>query len=95
MNEERRDAEFRSRVHHSSFIISPPCGSNSPSCWVWLNRITRSEYHDLYRLAALLNDKVRGTGFDFLNGTLGSQFLRESLRREVWNLEPATLSAAH
>ena len=82
---------------HAEYLAQIPHQHWSPHLFPFsgLNRITRSEYHDLYRLAALLNDKVRGTGFDFLNGTLGSQFLRESLRREVWNLEPATLSAAH
>jgi hypothetical protein len=56
-----------------------------------LNGITRSEYHDLYRMAAFLNEKVHNHAFDFLNGTLGSQMLRNSLSREVWNLEPSPL----
>jgi hypothetical protein len=56
-----------------------------------LNGITREEYHDLYRMAAFLNEKVRDRAFDFLNGTLGAQMLRDSLRREVWNLEPSPL----
>lgn len=56
-----------------------------------LNGITRSDYHDLYRLAAFLNDKVRGQAFDFLEGTLGQTFLQDSIRREVWNLEPNPL----
>lgn len=56
-----------------------------------LNGITRGEYHDLYRMAAFLNEKVRAGSFDFLKGTLGAQMLRESLRREVWKLEPSPL----
>jgi hypothetical protein len=56
-----------------------------------LNGITRGEYHDLYRMAAFLNEKVRDEAFDFLRGTLGAQMLRESLRREVWKLEPSPL----
>lgn len=56
-----------------------------------LNGISREEYHDLYRMAAFLNEKVRDEAFDFLKGTLGTQMLRESLRREVWNLEPSPL----
>jgi hypothetical protein len=56
-----------------------------------LNDITRDEYHDLYRMAAFLNEKVRARSFDFLNGTLGAQMLRDSLRRKVWNLEPSPL----
>jgi hypothetical protein len=59
-----------------------------------LNGISRAEYNDLYRMAAFLNDRVRGQAFDFLKGTLGLTFLRESLRREVWTLEPSSLSVA-
>jgi hypothetical protein len=43
-------------------------------------------------MAAFLNDKVHGKSFDFLKGTMGLDFLKESLRREVWNLEPSSLS---
>ncbi len=56
-----------------------------------LNGITREEYHNLYRMAAFLNEKIRNGSFDFLKGTLGAQMLRESLRREVWKLEPSPL----
>lgn len=56
-----------------------------------LNKIGRDEYHDLYRLAAFLNEKVRARSFDMLDGTLGAQMLRDSLRREVWKLEPSPL----
>ena len=42
-------------------------------------------------LAALLNEKIRDGSFDFLKGTLGAQMLRESLRKEVWKLEPSPL----
>jgi hypothetical protein len=56
-----------------------------------LNGITRGEYHDLYRMAAFLNEKVRDGSFDFMKGTLGARMLRESLRREVWKLEPSPL----
>lgn len=57
-----------------------------------LNNISRAEYNDLYRMAAFLNDRVRGEAFDFLKGTMGAELLKESLRREVWNLEPSPLS---
>lgn len=56
-----------------------------------LNGITREEYHDLYRMAAFLNEKIRDGSFDFLKGTLGVEMLRESLRKEVWKLEPSPL----
>lgn len=59
-----------------------------------LNGITRREYHDLYRMAAFLNEKIHSDVFDFLRGTLGAQMLRESLRREVWKLEPSSLRIA-
>lgn len=59
-----------------------------------LNGIARSEYHDLYRMAAFLNEKVRNRSFDFLNGTLGAELLQNSLLREVWKLEPSPLSVA-
>jgi hypothetical protein len=55
------------------------------------NKITRSEYHDLYRLSAFLNEKVRSRSFDFLKDTLGPGFLRESLKKEVWKIEPSPL----
>jgi hypothetical protein len=42
-------------------------------------------------MAAFLNEKVRDQSFDFLQGTLGADMLRESLRKEVWNLEPSPL----
>jgi len=57
-----------------------------------LNGITRKEYHDLYRMAAFMNEKIRSGAFDFLKGTLGAQMLRESLRREVWKLDRSPLS---
>jgi len=56
------------------------------------NNITREEYHDLYRMAAFLNEKVRNRSFDFLNGSMGARLLRNSLRREAWNLEASPLS---
>lgn len=56
-----------------------------------LNGITRTEYHDLYRMAAFLNEKIHNHAFDFLNGTLGARMLQNSLSREVWNLEPSAL----
>jgi hypothetical protein len=56
-----------------------------------LNDISRAEYNDLYRMAAFLNDRVRGEAFNFLQGTMGSKLLKESLKREVWNLEPSPL----
>jgi len=56
-----------------------------------LNGIARADYHDLYRLAAFLNDKVRGQSFDFLAGTLGLDFLKSSLQREVWRIGSTAL----
>ncbi len=56
-----------------------------------LNRISHEEYHDLYRMAAFLTEKVRSKSFDFLKGTLGSRMLRESLANEVWKIEPSPL----
>lgn len=56
-----------------------------------LNKISRQEYHDLYRMAAFLNERVHNKAFDFLNGTLGTRMLRKSLQREVWKLEPTPL----
>lgn len=56
------------------------------------NQITREEYHDLYRMAAFLNEKVRNKAFEFLNGSMGARLLRNSLRREAWNLEASPLS---
>jgi hypothetical protein len=55
-----------------------------------INGIRRQEYHDLYRMSAFLNEKVRNRAFDFFNGTLGSKFLRESLRKEAWKIEKPT-----
>lgn len=54
------------------------------------NGIHRDEYHDLYRMAAFLNNRVRGKTFDFLAGTLGSELFRSSLEREVWNFDPSS-----
>ena len=42
----------------------------------------------MYRVAAFLNEKIRGKSFDFLRESkYGAQFLNDSLRREVWKLE--------
>jgi len=52
------------------------------------NKIGFEEYHDMYRVAAFLNEKVRGRSFDFLKESkYGAEFLKESLRREVWTLD--------
>jgi hypothetical protein len=78
---------------HRAYLENFPHRDLSPHFFPFaeLNGITRAEYHDLYRLAAFLNEKVRARSFDFLNGTLGAQMLRDSLCREVWNLEPSPL----
>lgn len=75
---------------HERYLSNIPHRDWSPHFFPFaeLNEISRDEYHDLYRVAAFLNEKVRDRSFDFLNGTLGAQMLRESLRREVWKLEP-------
>jgi hypothetical protein len=84
-------------LQHETYLRTIPQQQWSPHLFPFsdLTGISRSEYHDLYRLAAFLNEKVRSTSFNFLNGTLGSDLLRESLRREVWKLEPTTISTAN
>jgi len=78
---------------YSEYLASIPHQDWSPHFFPFadLNGIGRSDYHDLYRVAAFLNEKVRGRAFDFLDGTLGARLLRESLRREVWKLEKSTV----
>jgi hypothetical protein len=78
---------------HKEYLKDIPDREWSPHFFPFseLNGISRDEYHDLYRMAAFLNEKVRDRAFDFLKGTLGVQMLRDSLRREVWNLEPSPL----
>ena len=84
-----------SREHrdNDAYLASIPHREWSPHFFPFaeLNGIKHGEYHDLYRMAAFLNEKVRDGSFDFLEGTLGAQMLRESLRREVWKLEPSPL----
>jgi hypothetical protein len=79
---------------HAKYLASIRPENLSPHFFPFaeLNSVTREEYHDLYRMAAFLNEKIRNRSFDFLNGTLGAQLLRESLRREVWKLESSPLS---
>ena len=78
---------------HARYLADIPHKLWSPHFFPFaeLNGITRAEYHDLYRMAAFLNERVRNRAFDFLKGTLGADLLRESLRREVWKLEPSPL----
>lgn len=78
---------------HAKYLECIPYPDWSPHFFPFseLNGISRDEYDDLYRMAAFLNEKVRDRSFDFLNGTLGAQMLRDSLRRKVWNLEPSPL----
>jgi hypothetical protein len=80
-------------LKHEAYLSKLPHGDWSPHFFPFaeLNGISRGEYHDLYRMAAFLNEKIRDSSFDFLQGTLGAQMLRESLRREVWKLEPSPL----
>ena len=79
---------------HKEYLDDLPYADLSPHRFPFAeyNGITRNEYHDLYRMAAFLNEKVRSRSFDFLNGSMGAEFLRNSLRREVWNLEASPLS---
>ena len=79
---------------HKDYLDNIPCPNLSPHRFPFAeyNKITRNEYHDLYRMAAFLNEKVRDRSFDFLNGGMGPELLRNSLRREVWNLEASPLS---
>ena len=79
---------------HQDYLDAIPYDEWSPHLFPFaeLNDISRDEYHDLYRVAAFLNEKVRNRSFDFLNGHLGTSFLRESLRREAWNIKASPLS---
>lgn len=54
-----------------------------------VNKIEKAEYNDMIRMGSFLNEKVKAQSFDFFRGTLGASFLKESFRREVWNLEPS------
>jgi hypothetical protein len=80
-------------TQHAKYLDHIPHREWSPHFFPFaeLNGITRHEYHELYRMSAFLNEKVRGRSFDFLKGTLGAKMLRESLAREVWKLEPHPL----
>lgn len=84
-----------SREHreNEAYLAGVPHREWSPHFFPFaeLNGVTRGEYHDLYRMAAFLNEKIRDGAFDFLKGTLGAQMLRDSLRREVWKLEASPL----
>jgi hypothetical protein len=82
---------------YSEHLNSIPHQDWSPHLFPFarVSGISPSDYHDLYRVAAFLNEKVRGRAFDFLDGTLGAKLLRESLRREVWKLEKRALSDSH
>jgi hypothetical protein len=79
---------------HKEYLNDLPYADLSPHRFPFAeyNGITRKEYHDLYRMAAFLNEKVRDRSFDFLNGSMGAELLRNSLRHEVWNLEASPLS---
>jgi hypothetical protein len=85
--------ESREHQENEKYLAAIPHREWSPHFFPFaeLNGITRGEYHDLYRMAAFLNEKIRDGSFDFLKGTLGAQMLRESLRREVWKLEASPL----
>jgi hypothetical protein len=80
-------------LRHRDYLASVLHRNWSPHLFPFaeLNEITRDEYHDLYRMAAFLNEKVRNVSFDFLKGTLGASMLRESLTRKAWNLGPSPL----
>ena len=81
------------QIDHADYLAAIKPHRWSPHFFPFsdLNGITRTEYHDLYRMAAFLNEKIHNHAFDFLNGTLGAQMLQNSLSREVWNLEPSPL----
>jgi hypothetical protein len=80
-------------LQNQDYLAGIPTQNWSPHFFPFaeLNGITRHEYHDLYRMAAFLNEKIRDGSFDFLKGTLGNDMLRESLRKEVWKLEASPL----
>jgi hypothetical protein len=50
------------------------------------NSIPRSDYQDIYRLTALLNNKVRGQTFDFLGDTSLAKVIKSSLIGQRWNI---------
>ena len=79
---------------HNEYLDDLPYADLSPHRFPFAeyNGITRNEYHDLYRMAAFLNEKVRSRSFDFLSDSMGAELLRNSLRREVWNLETSPFS---
>jgi hypothetical protein len=81
---------------HNAYLKSIAPEDLSPHMFPFAehNKITREEYHDLYRMAAFLNEKVRNRSFDFVNGSMGAGLLRNSLRREAWKLEASPLSVA-
>jgi len=81
-NEHRRHRPYLSEIPHQDW---------SPHVFPFaeLNGISRRDYNDLHRMAAFLNERVSDRAFDFLKGTLGAEFLRSSLDREVWNIGPS------
>ena len=82
---------------HKEYLNDLPYADLSPHRFPFAeyNGISRNEYHDLYRMAAFLNEKVRTRSFDFLSDGMGAELLRNSLRREVWNLEASTISTVN
>jgi hypothetical protein len=77
---------------YRKYLGDIPPGHLSPHFFPFseYNGIMRDEYHDLYRMAAFLNEKVRNRSFEFLDDSLGARLLRSSLRREVWKLGQAS-----
>lgn len=75
-------------IDHAEYLEALPRDQWSPHFFPFaeLNGISRSEYSDLYRMAAFLNDKVRSESFNLFHDNLGSRLLRESIRREAWNV---------
>src|SRR5207237_5759881 len=59
-------------LQHLDYLLRIPHHEWSPHFFPFaeLNEIAREEYHDLYRMAAFLNEKIRNRAFDFLIGTL-------------------------
>jgi hypothetical protein len=52
-----------------------------------INSIPRSEYEHLFRLTALLNNKVRSHTFDFIGHTYLVKVIKDSLVEQKWNIQ--------
>jgi len=51
-----------------------------------INGLSKSDYTDLYRMAAFLNRKVRGRTFDYLGKTYLKKVIKDSLSARNWDI---------